>query len=110
VIVNRLFYRRAKICFPAFILALRAIIHLPLAVSLWRLLPSDFPPWSTVYRWFAAFRDGSVFERINHALIMADRERVGRDASPSAAIIDRWDGCRPPQTASRCASMMVYEP
>ena len=54
----------------------------------WRLLPSDFPPWSTVYRWFAAFRDGSVFEKINHALVMADRERVGRDASPSAAIID----------------------
>ena len=26
--------------------------------------------------------------RINHALVMADRERVGRDASPSAAIID----------------------
>jgi len=54
----------------------------------WRLLPSDFPPWPTVYRWFAAFRDGSVFEKINHALVMADRERVGRDASPTAAIID----------------------
>jgi putative transposase len=54
----------------------------------WRLLPLDFPPWSTVYRWFAAFRDGSVFERINHALVIADRERVGRDASPTAAIID----------------------
>jgi putative transposase len=54
----------------------------------WRLLPSDFPPWSTVYRWFAAWRDGCVFERINHALVMADRERVGREASPSAAIID----------------------
>lgn len=54
----------------------------------WRLLPSDFPPWPTVYRWFAAFRDGCVFEKINHALVMADRERAGRDASPTAAIID----------------------
>jgi transposase len=54
----------------------------------WRLLPLDFPPWSSVYRWFAAFRDGSVFEGINHALVMADRERGGRDASPTAAIID----------------------
>ena len=54
----------------------------------WRLLPSDFPPWQTVYRWFAAWRDSGVFEKINHALVMADRERVGRDASPSAAIID----------------------
>ena len=54
----------------------------------WRLLPNDFPPWETIYRWFAAWRDDGRFERINHALVMADRERVGRDASPSAAIID----------------------
>lgn len=54
----------------------------------WRLLPSDFPPWSTVYRWFAMWRDDGVFERINYALVIADRERVAREASPSAAIID----------------------
>ncbi len=54
----------------------------------WRLLPSDFPPWQTVYRWFAAWRDQGVFETINHVLVMVDRERVGREASPSAAIID----------------------
>jgi transposase len=54
----------------------------------WRLLPNDLPPWGTIYRWFAAWRDDGRFERINHALVMADRERVGRDASPTAAIID----------------------
>jgi transposase len=54
----------------------------------WRLLPKDLPPWETIYRWFAAWRDDGRFERINHALVMADRERVGRNASPSAAIID----------------------
>src|SRR5215472_11810271 len=54
----------------------------------WRLVPSDLPPWGTIYRWFAAWRDDGRFERINHALVMADRQRVGRDASPSAAIID----------------------
>jgi transposase len=54
----------------------------------WRLLPKDFPPWQTVYRWFARLRDESVFERMNHALVMEDRQRVGREASPSAAIID----------------------
>jgi len=42
----------------------------------WRLLPSDFPPWATVYRWFAAWRDDCVFEKLNHALVMTDRERV----------------------------------
>jgi putative transposase len=54
----------------------------------WRLLPADLPPWGTTYRWFAAWRDSGLFERINHALVMADRERAGREASPSAAILD----------------------
>src|SRR5258708_15046809 len=54
----------------------------------WRLLPTDFPPWGTIYRWFAAFRDDGRFEAINHTLVMADRERVGREASPTGAIID----------------------
>ena len=54
----------------------------------WRLLPRDFPPWQTVYRWFATWRDEMRFETINHALVMTDRERVGREASPTGAIID----------------------
>jgi transposase len=54
----------------------------------WRLLPSDLPPWGTAYRWFATWRGNGMFERINHALVMADRERVGRAASPTAAILD----------------------
>jgi transposase len=54
----------------------------------WRLLPTDFPPWQTVYRWFATWRGAGLFAAINHALVMADRERAGRGASPTAAIID----------------------
>ena len=54
----------------------------------WRLLPTDFPPWQTAYRWFAAWRDAGLFAALNHALVMADRERAGRGASPTAAIID----------------------
>jgi putative transposase len=64
------------------------IFYVMRAGCAWRLVPSDLPPWETIYRWFAAWRDDGRFERINHALVMADRERVGRDASPSAAIID----------------------
>ena len=51
----------------------------------WRLLPNDLPPWGTIYRWFATWRDDGRFERINHALVMADRERVGRDAFGSGS-------------------------
>ena len=65
-----------------------AIFYVMRAGCPWRLLPSDFPPWRTVYRWFAAWRDQGLFERVNHALVMADRERSGREASPSAAVID----------------------
>jgi transposase len=54
----------------------------------WSLLPKDFPPWPTAYRWFARFRDDGTWERINHHLVMLDRERSGREASPTAAVID----------------------
>jgi putative transposase len=54
----------------------------------WEMLPDSFPPPSTVYRWFARFRDDGTWETINHHLLIRDRERVGRDASPTAAIMD----------------------
>lgn len=60
-----------------------------------RLLPSDFPPWWTVYRWFTTWRKEGLFEQINHALAIADRERAARAPCPLAAIIDRWDVAAP---------------
>lgn len=54
----------------------------------WRLLPKDFPPMTTVYGWFLRLRREGLFKTINHHLVMADRERTGREASPSAAVID----------------------
>jgi putative transposase len=54
----------------------------------WRMLPAHFPPHQTVYRWFTRFRDDRTWDRLNHQLVMQDRERVGREASPSAAVID----------------------
>ena len=43
----------------------------------WRMLPKSFPPWKTVYRWFARLRDAGTWETINHHLLVADRERAG---------------------------------
>src|SRR5215469_8525814 len=54
----------------------------------WRYLPSDFPPWPTVYYWFRRLSADGSWERVNHTLVMAARQRGGRDASPTAAIID----------------------
>jgi transposase len=54
----------------------------------WRMLPEHFPPHQTTYRWFTRFRDDGLWESLNHYLLMLDRERVGRQASPSAGVID----------------------
>ena len=70
----------------------------------WRLMPSDLPPWGTIYRWFAAWRDEGRFERINHALVMADRERVGREpARPRRSSTAR--ASRPPRPAGHAVMM-----
>ena len=52
------------------------------------MLPPCFPPRQTVYGWFASWRDGEVWQVMTHELVMLDRERAGREASPSAAVID----------------------
>ena len=67
---------------------LNAIFYVLRGGIAWRLLPSDLPPKSTVFRWFSLWRDTGLFETINHLLVMADRERVGREASPTAAVLD----------------------
>jgi transposase len=54
----------------------------------WRMLPKDFPPYTTVQRYFYPWRDGGLWQTINHALVMVVRQSEGREASPSAGIID----------------------
>jgi transposase len=67
---------------------MNAIFYVLRAGCAWRLLPKDFPPMTTVYGWFLRFRRQGLFETINHHLVMQDRERARREASPSAAVID----------------------
>src|SRR5918997_1379053 len=67
---------------------MNAILYVLRGGIAWRLLPNDLPPRTTVYRWFSAWRDSGLSKTLNHLLVMADRERVGREASPSAAVLD----------------------
>lgn len=53
-----------------------------------RCLPKEFPPVSTVRGYFYAWRDTGVLDSINHVLVMTARELEGREASPTAGIID----------------------
>ena len=54
----------------------------------WRMLPKDFPPWSTVHWYYRQFRLTGVWDRIHEVLRDRVRKQLGRRVSPSAAIID----------------------
>ena len=54
----------------------------------WKALPKDLPPKSTVHDYLELWNWDGTLERIHYALYVAVREQQGRDASPTAAIID----------------------
>jgi transposase len=54
----------------------------------WRMLPKDFPPYTTVQGYFYEWRDSGLWQTINHNLVMQAREMDGREASPTAGVID----------------------
>lgn len=54
----------------------------------WRHLPHDFPKWQAVYHYYSRWRDDGTFRRIHDSLRKRAREALGRDAEPSAGIID----------------------
>ena len=67
---------------------LDALCYLSRSGCAWRALPHDFPPWSTVYEYFRAWRQDGVLQRICDTLRVEVRVKAGRDPTPSAAIID----------------------
>ena len=65
-----------------------AIRYLVRSGGAWRLLPGGFPPWQTVYWWFATWTADATLDRVHDALRDQVRLAAGRDPAPSAAIID----------------------
>jgi transposase len=65
-----------------------AILYIARSGCQWRLLPKDFPPFTTVQGYFYEWRNNGLFERINFELLLQAREAAGREASPSAGVID----------------------
>ena len=62
----------------------------------WRSLPGDFPPWKTVYSLFARWTADGAFAVVTDLLRARVRRAEGREAEPSAAIMDA-------QSVQRCA-------
>src|SRR5665213_1112339 len=65
-----------------------AILYMASTGCQWRAIPKDFPPYSTVQGYFYAWSHKGLLVQINHVLVMALRETVGREASPTAGVID----------------------
>jgi putative transposase len=65
-----------------------AIFYLVRSGCAWRLLPREFPPWRTVYHYYRIWRLDGTWERLHTALRERLREKLGREAQPSAGIID----------------------
>ena len=68
------------------------------------MLPRDFPPVTTVQRYFYAWRDTGLWSTINHLLLMAVRLVSGRAASPSAGVIDS-QSVKPPRAVGLAGMM-----
>jgi len=65
-----------------------ALLYMATTGCQWRQLPKDFPPFTKVQGYFYAWWDEGRLDRINHALVMRAREKAGREASPTAGVID----------------------
>src|SRR5262245_2466623 len=65
-----------------------AILFLVRSGCQWRLLPHDFPPWSTVHTWYRRWRSDGTWARLNEALRQQVRAQAGRDPSPRSAAAD----------------------
>lgn len=67
----------------------------------WRMLPKEFPKWQDVYATFRRWTEAKKFEVMNQRLAAMWREREGRNASPTAAIIDAQSVRGSPQGGPR---------
>lgn len=65
-----------------------ALLYLQQAGCAWRLLPHDFPNWTTVRYYFDKWTLDGTWEALNHALRAQVRQRARRRVQPSAAIVD----------------------
>ena len=65
-----------------------ALLYLLRTASPWRLLPREFPNRSTVQRYVYAWQTAGLWKTINFLLLQQAREPAGREASPSAGVID----------------------
>jgi putative transposase len=67
---------------------INAILYVVRTGCQWRMLPKDFPNWSTVYGVFRTWKIDGVWQRIHDRLREKVRKAAGKKSTPTAAIID----------------------
>ena len=67
---------------------MNAILYMATSGCQWRMLPTDFPPRSTVQGYFYDWTYTGLLDTINHLLVLNTRELEGREPSPTAGVID----------------------
>jgi putative transposase len=69
-------------------LILDGIFYLVRSGCAWRMLPQEYPPWSTVHDYYRRWRRDGTWERIHAQIREQVRQAMGREATPSGAVID----------------------
>ncbi len=69
-------------------LILNAIFYLVRSGCAWRMLPREFPPWPTVHDYYRRWRKDGTWELIHTHIRQLAREMMGREATPSGAVLD----------------------
>jgi len=67
---------------------INAILYLLRTGCQWRLIPSDFPPWGTVWWYFRRWRQEGAWVRVHCALHSAARVAKGQNPEPAVVIMD----------------------
>jgi transposase len=80
-----------------------AILYVVRGGNQWRAMPHDLPPWQTAFYYFRIWRNEGTWEQIHTALRERSRRRLGREATPSAAILDS-QSVKTSQRGARAAS------
>jgi putative transposase len=80
---------------------LNAILYLVRTGCQWRLLPHDFPPWSTVHTWYRRFRKDGTWERLHEALRQQVRIDAGRHPGPRSSAADSQSVKTTPQGGAK---------
>ena len=67
---------------------INAILYVVRTGCQWRMLPSDFPNWNTVYGIFWQWRNEGIWQKIHDASREKVRLAAGKKSTPTVAIID----------------------